>query len=104
MVETRNKEIGMVLNELEEVAWRTASMFDQRDVETLEAMFSINRGKNYFDKQFFDTDMQSMKQFLNESNYYDARFKLLEEWVSRKEVEIKSIVNLPPAAFKKPDS
>lgn len=35
IIETRNKEIGMVLNELEEVAWRMAGMFDQRDIETL---------------------------------------------------------------------
>ena len=28
IIETRNKEISLVLNELEEVAWRMAGMFD----------------------------------------------------------------------------
>jgi len=28
IIETRNKEIGMVLNELEEVAWRMSGMYD----------------------------------------------------------------------------
>lgn len=50
IIETRNKEIGMILNELEEVAWRISGMFDQRDMETLETMFSINRNKDSFDK------------------------------------------------------
>jgi hypothetical protein len=100
IIETRNKEIGMVLNELEEVAWRMAGMFEQRDLETLEAMFSINRGRDYFDKQYFSQDMQSLRDFLQATNTYDERVKLLEEWVSRKEIEIKSRVVLPLTEFK----
>ena len=53
IIETRNKEIGMVLNELEEVAWRMSGMFDQKDMDTFESMFSINRNKDSFDKQYF---------------------------------------------------
>lgn len=67
-------------------------------------MFSINRNKNHFDKQYYETDMQSMKQFLLESNGCDNRAKLLEDWVSRKEIEIKSRIVLPPKSFQKPDS
>jgi hypothetical protein len=103
IIETRNKEIGMVLNELEEVAWRMAGMFDQRDTETLYTMFSINRNKDSFDKQYFSTDMQSMKDFLVSTNSHDNRAALLESWVSRKELEIKARVVLPTAAFKKSD-
>jgi hypothetical protein len=103
IIETRNKEIGMVLNELEEVAWRMAGMFDQRDIDTLETMFSINRNKDYFDKQYFSTDMQSMKDFLLSTNSFDSRATLLENWVARKELEIKSRVVLPPAAYRKTD-
>jgi|DEB0MinimDraft_12_1074336.scaffolds.fasta_scaffold21400_3 hypothetical protein len=43
IIETRNKEIGITLNELEEVAWRMAGTYDSRDVDTLEKMFSIQR-------------------------------------------------------------
>ena len=32
IIETRNKEIGMILNELEEVAWRMSGMYDQKDI------------------------------------------------------------------------
>ena len=104
IIETRNKEIGMVLNELEEVAWRMSGMFDQKDMETLETMFSINRNKDFFDKQYYKSDMQSMKEFLHQTNSCDNRAKLLEDWVSRKELEIKARIVLPPNSFKKSDS
>ena len=64
IIETRNKEIGLVLKELEEVAWRMAGMFDDRDLDSLKAMLSVQRNKDYFDRQFYDTDMQSMEQFM----------------------------------------
>lgn len=41
LMETRNKEIGLVFQELEEVAWRMAGCFNEQDVETLKNMFSI---------------------------------------------------------------
>ena len=48
--------------------------------------------------------MQSMKEFLHETNSCDNRAKLLEDWVSRKELEIKARMVTPPNAFKKSDS
>ena len=53
VVETRNKEIGLVLNELEEVAWRSAGMLNEKDFNHLKAMISVKRDKDYFDKQFY---------------------------------------------------
>lgn len=50
VIETRNKEISLVLNELEEVAWRSAGMFSEKDFEYLKAMLSVKRNKDYFDK------------------------------------------------------
>lgn len=67
-------------------------------------MFSIQRNKDAFDRQFYRTDMQSMKEFLEESNNYDDRIALLEEWIIRKEEEYKSRVVLPMPQFKKSDS
>jgi len=40
-IETRNKEIGMVLNELEEVAWRTAGRMTEKDFQNVKRMISI---------------------------------------------------------------
>lgn len=49
-VETRNKEIGLVLNELEELAWRSAGMISEKDFEYLKRMISVKRNKDFFDK------------------------------------------------------
>jgi hypothetical protein len=41
IIESRNKEISLVLNELEEVAWRTAGRFSDKDYENVTNMVSI---------------------------------------------------------------
>lgn len=102
-VETRNKEIGLVLNELEEVAWRASGQFNEEDFDRIKAMVSIKRNKDFFDKQYYDNDMKSFKQFFEDANVYDSRIELIERWLVRKEDEIKARVQLPPAALKKTD-
>jgi len=57
IVETRNKEIGNVINELEEITWRMSGMFDQQEIETIKAMFSIKRNQDAFDRHYYDIDM-----------------------------------------------
>jgi hypothetical protein len=42
-METRNKEISLVLNELEELAWRMAGQFNKKDLDAIKATFSIQR-------------------------------------------------------------
>jgi len=54
LIETRNKEIGLVINELEEVAWRMAGMFTEKDIEYVKKMVSIDRNKDSFDKEFYE--------------------------------------------------
>lgn len=103
VVETRNKEIGLVLNELEEVAWRSAGQLSDKDFENLKAMVSVKRNKDYFDKQFYETDMTSFNEFFSAANAYDERIALVERWLVRKEDEFKARVQLPPAALKKTD-
>jgi len=103
VIETRNKEIGLVLNELEEVAWRSAGQLTEADFENIKKMFSVKRNKDYFDKQFYDNDMASMRHFFEAANSYDERLALVERWLVRKEDEINSRVVLPNAAIKKPD-
>lgn len=41
LVETRNKEIGLVINELEEVAWRMAGTIDEEEFKSVKKMVSI---------------------------------------------------------------
>lgn len=43
--------------------------------------------------------MDSMNQFLRVSNLFDERIKLLEEWMIRKEEEIKTRSTIPPKHF-----
>ena len=101
--ESRNKDIGLVLNELEELAWRSAGQLDQSDLTYIESMLSVKRGKDYFDQQFFASDVESFRNFVSQANDYDARIELIERWIVRKEDEIKSRVQLPPEALKKSD-
>lgn len=102
-VESRNKEIGLVLNELEELAWRSAGQFTEKEFEGVKAMISVKRNKDLFDQQFYENDMESFRRFFTEANSYDARIELVERWIVRKEDEIKARAQLPPAALKKPD-
>jgi len=44
-----------------------------------------------------------MDQFMTEANGYDDRNSLLEEWVVRKEEEIKKRLVIPPKHLRKPD-
>lgn len=67
-------------------------------------MFSINRNKDTFDKAFYDNDMQSMEDFVQSANVYDDRDKLIQEWLVRKEKEIKTRVNMPPQGMQRTDS
>ena len=64
IIETRNKEIGLVLNELEELAFRSAGMFTDKDVTYLKRMLSVKRNKDIIDQQFYDNDMKSLDTFI----------------------------------------
>ena len=103
IMETRNKEISLVLKELEEVVWRMGGMFEDKDLDAIKQMFSIQRNRDYFDKHYYDNDMESMQHFINSTNSYDSRIKLLEDWIIRKEQEINSRMVTPPPNMRKPD-
>lgn len=103
LVESRNKEVQIVLNYLEEQAWRRTGAFTGKEVDLIKDMLSICRNDSHFDKQFYENDVKSLEDFLSEANFYDNRNELLEEWIKRKEKEINSRVNLPLEKFKKTD-
>lgn len=103
IMETRNKEIGMVQNEMEELSWRSTGTFDDQESESLENMLSTSRNQDYFDKQFYQQDMQSLYEFIDSVNRFDDRIPLLEEWIYRKEQEIQSRVVLPSKGLQKSD-
>lgn len=92
-----------MLNELEEVAWRTAGRFEEQDYENVKKMISIQRNLDSFDKEFYEIDMKSLREFFEDVNDYDSRISYLESWIVRKEDEYKSRVNKPPAQLKKSD-
>ena len=96
MVETRNKEIGLVLNELEELAWRSAGQLTEKDLEHLKAMLSVKRNRDYFDRHFYENDMKSLRSFAESANLYDDRLEKIERWIVRKEDEFQSRVVRPP--------
>jgi hypothetical protein len=68
----------MVINELEEVAFRMAGMFNDKDFENISRMWSVERNMDSFDKEFYANDIKSLKEFMQSSNSYDNRIKYLE--------------------------
>merc|ERR1712166_1728419 len=103
VIETPNKEISIVLNELEEVAWRMAGTYNEGEVSTLQDMFSIQRNTDTFDKAFYENDMKSMREFIAKANSFDERNQLIQEWFVRKEEEIKSRIVFPDKSMQKTD-
>jgi len=101
--EAKNKEVSIVLNYLEEQAWRRAGAFSTEEVETIKQMFSIGRNDSHFDRQFYANDMQSFEDLMTKINPYDNRQAMLDQWLRRKEYEINERVNLPHEKFKKTD-
>lgn len=53
LVEQRNKEVSLVMNELEELSWRMAGEYDQSEIDTLKSMFAAGRDKDSFDRAYF---------------------------------------------------
>ena len=103
LVEQRNKEIDLTLKELEEIKWRLGAVLNEDDYETMKSMLGVGRGLDKFDKEFSEIDVESLKEFFDSSNNYDDRVTLLENWICRKEEEIKMRVNLPTSQLKKTD-
>lgn len=59
-------------------------------------MLSVARNKTVFDKSYYDLDMKSLEQFVQNVNPYDDRIILLEKWIRRKEEEIRERVVVAP--------
>jgi hypothetical protein len=60
LVETRNKEISMVVNQIEELAWRIAGAFSDEERSSIKEMFSVGRNKDSFDKFYYENDIKSL--------------------------------------------
>jgi len=104
LVEKRNKEIDLTLKELEEIAWRLGSMLENKEFETIRNMLNAGRGLEKFDKIYHALDLDSLQEFFDEANNFDNRVTLLENWICRKEEEIKTRVNLPTPDLQKSDA
>jgi len=99
----RNKEIDLVMKEVEEVAWRAASQFNDTEQKQIEELVFFDRGLDAFDNEFLDIDRASFANFFNEANCYDSRVNLLENWLCRKDEEVRKRVVLPLPQMAKPD-
>ena len=53
----------MVLNELEELAWRSSGTLNEEDMGYIKRMLSIKRNKDNFDKCFYENDIKSLEHF-----------------------------------------
>ena len=59
LVERRNKEIDLVMREMEETSWRAANVFDKQDKQYIEDMVFFDRGLDAFENAFLDIDRSS---------------------------------------------
>lgn len=59
LVEMRNKEIDLVMRQMEEISWRAASQFDKKEQKILEDLVFFDRGGDAFDNAFLDMDRAS---------------------------------------------
>ena len=92
-----------MMKEMEEVAWRAASHFDEQEKKYLEELAFVGRGLDAFDNAFLDLDRASFAAFFEKANSYDSRTTLLENWLFRKDREVRTRVNLPPNQMAKSD-
>ena len=104
LVSRRNKEIDLVMQEMEEVSWRAAGQFSDREKQQIEDIVFFDRGLDAFDNAFIEMDRASFGDFFDTANSYDTRMTLLENWLCRKEEEVRQRVNLPTAAMAKSDT
>ena len=73
LVEKRNKEIDLVMREMEELSWRAADMFDGEERKHIEDITFFDRGLDAFENSFLDMDRESFNNFFNEANSFDSR-------------------------------
>ena len=58
-------------------------------------MVNIGRGLDRVDQAYFELDQQSFEEFVAVANDHDNRVQLLEDWMTRKELEMKKRVSMP---------
>ena len=60
LVTRRNRQIDIITEELEELAFRTAGQFNQKEKEAIKNVFNVGRGADFYDKAFKPTDDLSL--------------------------------------------
>jgi hypothetical protein len=63
----------------------------------------VDRGLDAFENEFLEMDKESFSNFFDEANNFDSRVTLLENWMCRKDEEVRNRVGLPTASMKKSD-
>jgi len=104
LVDCVNKEAIQLSQEFEEKSWKMSGRFDDSDVNYIKDMVSVKRkNKDHFEDELLDLDMKSLDNFLKEIDSHEDRITLLENWITRKEVEFANKVNLPSPDMKYSD-
>jgi hypothetical protein len=86
LVDKMNKEAVLVMQELEETAWKEAGKFNDSDLKNIKEVISVKRNTHdKFDQAFYDLDMQSLEEFICKVNSSEDRIDLMENWIVRKE-------------------
>jgi hypothetical protein len=58
-------------------------------------MFAVGRNEHLWDKKWSQVDKTSLSEFLEDVNLHDDRISLLEQWVTRKNIEMDKRFKLP---------
>lgn len=61
MFTKRNKEIDIVLNKFEEIAYRASGQFNENDYNSIKEMFLVGRGMDTYDRAYLEKDIKSLE-------------------------------------------
>lgn len=87
----------------EELSFRSSGEFTKEERKSIQDIFNIGRGNDYYDRYFNETDNNSLQHFLDDVQPFDNRIEMLELWLCRKEQELKQRVNLATPELQQSD-
>lgn len=67
-----------LLDRIERAQWNKALQYTHRERDYIKKMASLGRGLGSVDKEYLETDMQSLDHFIDEINEVDERDELLD--------------------------
>lgn len=62
-----------MLAQYEEMAFRAAGQFTEKDIGHIKQMFLVGRNFDKFDREYLETDIKSLEHFIEDVNAFDSR-------------------------------